>query len=113
MHSPLDRLAGFVGLCTRAGQLIFGQEACVTAVRNGQAALVLLDESSSPNTLKRFSDTCQSHPTPLYLLPSGLLEQAVGKDGRKVASIRPGGMAQKLLSILAETPPQNIAPPKA
>lgn len=98
------RVAGFLGLCTRAGQLSFGQEACVDAARTRKAALVLLDEGSSENTRKRFLDSCKTHGVPLYGLSEGTLAQAVGKEGRKVAAVMPGGMAQKLLELLKDEP---------
>lgn len=97
-------VAGFLGLCTRAGQVSFGQEACVDAVRKRKAALVLLDAGSSENTRKRFLDTCKTYGVPLYSLAEGTLEKAVGKDGRKVAVVMPGGMAKKLLGLLEGEP---------
>ena len=96
------RVKGFLGLCTRAGQLIFGQDACVDAVRAQRAAVVLLDESCSANTRKRLEDACRTHGIPLYSLAAELIAGAVGKDGRKVAALRPGSMADKMLSLLAE-----------
>ncbi len=97
--------AGFLGLCTRAGQLLMGQEACVNAVRRQEAALALLDEDSSENTRKRMMDACSAHQVPLYGLPAGAIARAVGKDGRRVAAIKPGSMARKFFSLLeAEEP---------
>ena len=99
------KLAGFLGLCARARQLTFGQEACVTLIRGGKAALALMDESSSDNTRKRLRDACASHGTALYALPADLLARATGQDGRKVAAVGRGGMADKLKALLAtETP---------
>lgn len=102
-----SKVAGFLGLCTRAGRLSFGQEACVKAVRKGEATVVLLDEGASENTRKRLRDACQSHGVPLYGMPEGRIAQAVGKEGRMVASIGGGGMAQKLLKLLEGETPVN------
>jgi ribosomal protein L7Ae-like RNA K-turn-binding protein len=98
------RIKGFLGLCTRAGQLILGQEACVDAVRRHSVSVILLDEGCSDNTRKRFLDACQTHGTPLYSLEPELIALAVGKEGRKVAAVKTGGMAEKMLSLLAEEP---------
>lgn len=95
-----NKVAGFLGLCTRAGRLSFGQEACVNAVRKGEAALVLLDEGASGNTRKRLYNACQTHGVPLYGMPPGRIGQAVGKEGRMVATIGAGGMARRLLELL-------------
>jgi ribosomal protein L7Ae-like RNA K-turn-binding protein len=96
------KLKGFLGLCYRAGQVILGQDACVEAVRRNQAALVLLDETSTDVSRKRFSNACTSHRVPLYGVPGGLIAQALGKEGRMAAAVRPGTMAQKLQGLIRE-----------
>lgn len=98
------RVAGFLGLCLRAGRVVSGQEACVDLIRADQAALALVDEGASENTLKRLTDACHSHGTPLYALSPGTLGHAIGKKGRMVIAFRPDGMAQKLLSLLNSEP---------
>jgi len=99
-EETVNRVAGFLGLCNRAGQLSLGHEACISAVRKRKAALVLLDEECSGNTRKRFADACSTHVTPLYFLPADRIAKAVGKAGRMVAAIGPGNMAQKLFALL-------------
>lgn len=96
------RLAGFLGLCARAGQPSYGQEACVGQIRLNQAAVALLDADSSPNTKKRLRDACQSHPTPLFEVPAGVLGAAMGKAGRMCVTLPPGKLAKKTLSLLQQ-----------
>lgn len=96
------RVIGFLGLCRRAGRVISGQEACVELVRSGRAALALMDESASENTRKRMLDVCRSHRVPLWTIQAGALGRAIGQRGRMVAALEPGGMAEKLLSILPD-----------
>jgi ribosomal protein L7Ae-like RNA K-turn-binding protein len=98
------KLKGFLGLCRRAGQVILGQDACVDAVRRNTAAVVLLDESSSESSQKRFRNTCTSHHVPLISVPEDMIAQALGKDGRMAAAIRQGTMAQKIIGLAAEKP---------
>jgi len=104
-EQTLHRLQGFLGICGRAGQTTMGQDACVEAVRSETAALVLMDEGSSPTTRKRFSDSCASHHVPLYCVPEGLISQALGKDGRMTVTVKRGRMAQKLFELLREEIP--------
>jgi ribosomal protein L7Ae-like RNA K-turn-binding protein len=94
------KIRGFLGLCYRAGQVILGQDACVEAIRRKAAALILLDESSTDVSKKRFRNACLSHHVPLYGVPEGLIAQALGKDGRMAAAVRPGTMAQKLKELV-------------
>lgn len=104
-ETTLQRLRGFLGLCGRARQTTLGQDACVDDVRSENAALVLMDESSSPTTRKRFSDSCASHHVPLYGVPEGFIAQALGKDGRKTVTVKRGRMAQKLMELLKDEIP--------
>ena len=96
------KLRGFLGLCYRAGQVTLGQDACVDAVRKRLAALVLLDETSTDVSKKRFHNACTSHHVPLYGMPGGLIARALGKEGRMAAAVRPGTMAQKLKELIRE-----------
>jgi len=97
-----NQVINFLGLCMRAGRITSGQEACVDLARQEQAALVLMDAGASENTRKRITDACHSHDVPLYELTEGSLGHAIGKKGRMVAALKPDGMAQKLLTLLAK-----------
>ena len=96
------QIRGFLGLCARAGQLIFGQEACVDAVRRHKAGIVLLDKASSANTLKRFLDTCATHETLLYGMEDDAIAKAVGKDVCRVVAMKPGGMTKKMIDLFKD-----------
>ncbi|MBR3763120.1 MAG: ribosomal L7Ae/L30e/S12e/Gadd45 family protein [Clostridia bacterium] len=97
-----NQVMNFLGLCMRAGRITSGQEACVDLARQEQAALVLMDAGASGNTRKRITDACHSHSVPLYELTEGSLGHAIGKKGRMVVALKPDGMAQKLLTLLAD-----------
>ena len=103
-HEAERRVTSFLGLCLRAGRLVTGQEACVELIRRGGAALALVDEGASANTLKRLADACRSHDTPLYALSSGALGHSIGKPGRMTAALGPDGMTEKLLEMLQDQP---------
>jgi len=98
------KIKGFLGLCCRAGQVIFGQDACVDAIRKKTAAIVLIDDSSTEGSKKRFRNACFSHHVPLYGLPEGFIAQATGRDGRRAAAIRHGTMAGKLEELMGKQP---------
>ncbi len=96
------KISGYMGLAVRAGQAVTGEGACVTAIRSGKAAVVLLDDSASENARKRFGDTCGHHKVPLIILPPELLEKAAGKPGRMAMAIPPGGLASKVLECVGK-----------
>ncbi len=92
------QMAGYIGLAMRAGQVISGEAACVTAIRAGKAAVALLDSGASENARKRLTDTCAHYSLPLVLVPEEMLQNAVGKPGRMALALRPGGLADKVLA---------------
>ena len=98
----VSKMAGYIGLAVRAGQAVTGTEACVSALRGGKAAVVLLDSGASLNTQKRFSDACTHRRVPLVLVPEGVLEKAVGKTGRMALALGPGGLARKVLDCAGQ-----------
>ena len=61
-------IAGALGLCRKAGALLFGAERVGDAVNAGKAKLVLLTSDASPRTAKRFADLCAGR-VPCKTLP--------------------------------------------
>lgn len=100
MKGSDQALVGLLGLGMRAGQVVSGEGACVTAIRSGKAALVLLDAASSQNARKRFTDACTHHDVPLYILPEDVVGNAIGKPGRMALVLAPGGLAEKARAAL-------------
>ncbi|NLD52243.1 MAG: 50S ribosomal protein L7ae [Clostridiales bacterium] len=95
-------LSGLLGLATRAGLLIPGGERALQAVRQGKAALILLDDGASANTRRRFENAAISHQIPLHILPPGLLESATGKAKAIVAALPQGGLTDKVRKACVE-----------
>ena len=89
----------YLGLCMRAGKVISGQDACVSLIRKGDAAIVLVDEEASENTKKRLNDACQHHDVILLQLEKDNLGYAIGKPDRKVVALAKDNMANKLIQL--------------
>lgn len=96
-----ERVYGLLGLAARAGQLISGDFEVERQVHRGKAVCVLLDSAASENTKKHYRDACDFREIPLIAtFEEGRLGQAIGKDGRKVAALKKGKLAEKILSYL-------------
>ena len=93
------RLKGLMGLSVRAGQAVFGQDGCLKQVRGAACAALLLDEAASANTRRMYTQACQTHGVPCFLLPEGLLLEATGKPGVAMALAR-GGLGTQILNLL-------------
>ena len=97
------KLRGLMGLCVRAGQGIFGEDSCLKALRNGQAALLMMDGDISGNSRDRYEEAGQKAGIPVSILPAGFLEETTGKPGMAMA-VRPGGFAEQMIRCLGEKP---------
>ncbi len=93
------RLAGYLGLAMRSGQITLGGEMVLRQIRSGQAALVLIDRSAAVNTQKKLKDACTHHHVPVYLLREGVLTASCGKD-RMAGCLKKGGLAQTIRVLL-------------
>ena len=92
-------MRGLLGLSVRAGQAMFGQGGCLTWIRSGACALLLLDSEASGNTMDLYRRACREHDVPLGILPCGLLEKATGRPGVAVA-LKAGGLTDQLLKLV-------------
>lgn len=79
------RLRNAVGLAMKAGKCVSGDYAVEQSIKGGRALLVLLDETASQNTKKRYEGQCLIRGVPLLQI-SGLGE-AIGKPSRMTAAI--------------------------
>ena len=93
------RMKGLMGLCVRAGQAVFGADGCQKAIREGKAALLLLDGDIAENAREKYTALCAGACVPLRLLPAGLMEASTGRTGMTMA-VRPGGFAEQMTRCL-------------
>ena len=106
---PAPETEDLLGLCARAGQIAFGEDGCLGAIRTGKCGLLILDQGASANARKRYTDACRYYRVPLATAAAGLVEQSTGKRGRMAAAIARGGFADQLRATLgAQIPGQTI-----
>ncbi len=92
-------LKGLMGLCVRAGQGVFGEDACLKTIRSGQAGLLILDEEISPAAAEKYARACGREAVPTVRVPGELLESATGRPGRAMA-VRRGSFADRMIRCL-------------
>lgn len=54
----VDRIYSFLGLATKAGKELSGEETCERALKSGKVYLVIVSADASDNTKKKFNDMC-------------------------------------------------------
>ena len=76
-----DRLMGSLGLCRRAGRLVWGADAVGRAIAAGQAHLVVLAADLSEKSGRKAAEAAQAAGVPVRRLPATMeqLEQLLGR----------------------------------
>ncbi|MGD7043722.1 YlxQ family RNA-binding protein [Jeotgalibacillus proteolyticus] len=93
-----------LGLATRAGKVISGEELVIKEVRNGKAKLVLLAEDASENTAKKITDKSLHYGIPLRRVTDRYtLGHLIGKEARVTIAVLDPGFAKKLITLLDES----------
>jgi len=97
----VERIYSFLGLATKAGKLLSGDETCERAVKNGKAHLVIVSEDASDNTKKKFSDKCAFWDVDIrFFGTKEHLGKSTGKDVRTVIAITDRGFAEHLKEMI-------------
>ena len=91
-----DRLGGMIGLAVKAGKAASGSFAVESAVRRGQARLVLVDGRASANKIREMEAVCANRGVQcVRLADSGVLESLLGRENRTVLAILDEGFAAR------------------
>ncbi len=99
-----NKIYSFLGLATKAGKLISGEEGCERALKSGKVHLVIVSQDSSENTKKRFADKCNNRDVNLRLFgEKEIIGRYVGKGIRSVVAISEIGFAKRLMEMIDES----------
>lgn len=96
-----DRIYSFLGLATKAGRLVSGDDTCERMLKSGKAKLVIVAADASQNTRKSFDDMCKYREIPIrYFGEKELLGRYIGKEKRAVVALLDNGFAEKLKELI-------------
>ena len=96
-----ERIYSFLGLATKAGRLVSGDETCEKMLKSDKARLIVIAEDSSENTKKAFADMCKYRNIPIrFFGVKELLGRYTGKDNRAVVAILDSGFAERLIELM-------------
>lgn len=103
--SSLDRALGMVGLAKRAGYLVCGTDAVISAVASKKKPiLVVTAADASERTKKQLSDKCATYGVTYMEIPCAkdILARAVGKKESQIsaAAVCDRGMADKIIILV-------------
>lgn len=95
---------GMLSLCVRAGRLALGYGRAETAVRGGEARLVIVSADASENTKKKFSDMAAYRNLPIiFISDRETIGRAVGRDFAVICAVTDKRFADRLGELYMET----------
>ena len=96
-----QRILGFLGLCRKAGKLVFGFDMTVEAIQKGTADLVLLSGDCSERTVRNIKRISDENETEVLVLPLTMDEigYAVAKRAG-VLCVCDSGFSKKIKELL-------------
>lgn len=98
-----ERIYSFLGLAKKAGKLFSGDDTCERLIKSKKACLTIVAQDSSDNTIKKFTDKCNSYNVPIEKFgDKELLGRYTGKEIRAVLIITDKGFANRITEMIRE-----------
>lgn len=96
-----SKIYSFLGLATKAGKLLSGDEACDKAIKSGKAKLIIVAGDASSNTKKKFADMCKYRGVNIRVFgEKDQIGRYTGKEVRSVVAILDWGFAGRLIEMI-------------
>lgn len=99
-----DRVLSLLGLAAKGRNLRSGEFSTEKAVKEGNAAMVIIGNDASDNTKKKFTNMCAFYNTPIYFYSDKVqLGRAIGREMRTSVAVTDEGMAANIMKRLEES----------
>jgi ribosomal protein L7Ae-like RNA K-turn-binding protein len=100
---------GLLGLARRAGAVVPGLEAARTAVRNGEAHLLVFAGDASPEQLKKVAGLLKHRGVPVrWAVSRAELGRQIGRGSTSVIAVTTRSFAEQLMRRLPARPPEGV-----
>lgn len=96
-----NRILGLIGLCTKAGKICFGTDACKDLILKGKVDLVIVANDASDRTKRNFEFVCNNNNTRICFFGTiDELSKAIGKNNKAVIAIKNKEFANQIEKII-------------
>ncbi len=97
------KAASLLGMATKAGKTVSGEDTVLQSIRSGEAAVVVISSEASDRSKKTFNDKCGFYDVPLFIWGTKEeLGRYLGKDSRTVAAVTDEGLGKKIVELFRE-----------
>ncbi len=101
MKTNEDKIYSFLGLATRAGKVVSGDDSTLLDLKKGNIKLIIVAEDASENTKKLFKDKSSYRNIPYVYFSNKLqLGYAIGKAPRATLGLKDINFANKILELM-------------
>ena len=95
------KILGLLGLCTKAGDICFGTDACIDLILRKKVKLIMVAQDASERTKRNLEFVCKENDIKIIFL--GTIEEisrAIGKDNKAVIGIKNKNFALEIEKII-------------
>lgn len=96
-----NRVLGLIGLCTKAGKITFGTQACLEAIERRKVKLIIVAEDAADRTKQNFTYQCKNRNIPIKIF--GNIEEiskAIGQNNKAVIGIKEKNLSNQIMKII-------------
>ena len=96
-----DRVLGLIGLCTKAGKITFGTQACLEAIERRKVKLLIVADDAADRTKQNFTYQCKNCNIPIRIFGNiEELSKAIGQNNKAVIGIREKNLSDQITKII-------------
>ena len=96
-----NKICGLLGLATRAGQTVFGTEACNKAIEKNSVKLIIIATDASERTKMNFNNICSRKKIHIIeYLNIEEISKAIGKVNKAIVGIKDLNFANEIIKII-------------
>lgn len=95
------KVLGLLGLCTKAGDICFGTDACIDLITKKKIKLLIVAEDASDRTKRNLEFICNNNDTKICFY--GKIEElskAIGRNNKAVIGIKNKNFANQIEKII-------------
>lgn len=96
-----QNILGLLGICTKAGEICFGTDACIDLIEHNKMKLILIAEDAADRTKRNFEFLCKNNSVPVAIY--GTIEEnskAIGKVNKAVIGIKNNSFANQINKMI-------------
>lgn len=96
-----NRVLGLLGLCTKAGEISFGTDACIDLIQRKKVKLIIVAEDASDRTRRNFKFLCNDNNIRVVCFGTiAEISKAIGKRNKAVIGIKNDGLSNEIYKII-------------